>query len=300
MHSLQERTSRDITSLCVRYKETGDPKLREQLVLQHVHLVKWAVDRVAYTGTTAADRDDLISEGMVGLIDAIDRYDPDRGIQLSTFATFRIRGQIADALRSRDLLPRSARRRVRELQEAVNRYTAASGHLPDEEQLASMLGESLDDVRRTLVDASLEIHSLDAPRGPDDERLSLLGMLPSPPETEPDTRHEDEELRAELRKALTELPERQRLILSLYYVEDLTMKEIGQVLGVSESRISQLHAQAIVSLRALLRQAGYVQSCGDGDSDPTVDGATEDRAAQRETADATSRVRHPEGWWVPT
>lgn len=257
----------DDGTLWLEYRTSKDPALREELVLRNAHLVQWAVDRIPYSPSSVADREDLISEGIIGLIEAIDRYDPTRGIQLSTYATFRIRGQIADALRSRDLLPRSARQRVRELQEAADRYTSANGQPPTDDELAELLCLSQDELRRTMNDASVEIASLDAPCL-DDENCSLLATLRASSQTEPHARQEREDLLHALRSALEELPQRQRLVLSLYYVEELTMKEIGQVLDVSESRVSQLHAQAIISLRALLRRDGYLERVPDDEKPP--------------------------------
>jgi len=249
----------DSAQMWARYAESRDPTLRQKLITQNVHLVRYVVERLGF-GVSSLDREDLVSEGIVGLIDAVDRFDPQRGIQFVTYATIRIRGQILDALRTRDMLPRSARRRVKGLQDAVQSLVTTLGEPPSEEQLADYLSVSVEQVQQTLRDASLEICSLDAPLADDGETFSLQSLIEAPDECEPAEHHDRAELREEVRAALRKLPERQQLLLSLYYVEELTMREIGEVLSISESRVSQLHAQAILNLRALLEATGYIET----------------------------------------
>ena len=241
-----------------RFVATRDPELRHQLILQHVHLVKHVVNRMGFNGSPPFDKEDLIGDGILGLINAVDRFDPTRGTQFVTYATIRIRGQILDALRNRDLLPRPARQRVKQLEAAATALVGMLGCPPTEEQLAEYLGLTLDQLRQTLTDASFEIWSMDAPLSDGAEGFALRSLLKAPDESQPAARHEVSELREEIREALRQLPHRQKVLLSLYYYEELTMKEIGEVLSISESRVSQLHAQAIVSLRSLLRAAGIV------------------------------------------
>lgn len=249
----------DTKQMWARYAESHDPAIRQQLITQNVHLVRYVVERLGF-GVSYQDREDLVSEGIVGLIDAVDRFDTKRGIQFVTYATIRIRGQILDALRTRDLLPRSARRRVKGLQDAVQSLVGSLGEPPTEEQLAEYMNVSPEQLQQTLRDASLEICSLDAPLVEDGETFSLQNVLQASEECEPAEQHDRAELREEMRVALKKLPERQQLLLSLYYTEELTMREIGEVLSISESRVSQLHAQAILNLRALLETAGYIES----------------------------------------
>lgn len=248
----------DTKQIWERYDETRDPELRQEIITRNMHLVRYAVERLGF-GVSYLDREDLISEGIIGLIDAVDRFDPKRGIQFVTYATIRIRGQILDALRTRDLLPRSARRRVKGMQEAVQTLVATLGEPPTEEQLAEYMNVSAEQLQQTLCDASLEICSLDAPLVEDGETFSLQNLIEASEEFEPAEQQARAELHEEMRLAIRKLPERQQLLLSLYYVEELTMREIGEVLSVSESRVSQLHAQAVANLRALLETAGYIE-----------------------------------------
>jgi len=248
--------------------------------MQHVHLVKHVVHRMGFNGSPPFDREDLIGDGILGLINAVDRFDPERGIQFVTYATIRIRGQILDSLRSRDLLPRPARQRVKHLEEAVTELIGTFGLPPTEEQLAQHLGLSLDQLRQTLMDASFEIWSMDAPLAEGAQGFCLQNLLRASEESEPSVRHDLREMREQIRCALRQLPHRQRVLLSLYYYEELTMKEIGEILSISESRVSQLHAQAILSLRSLLRTAGVVTTW----REPSV------RAAARNHASTPSSI----------
>lgn len=249
----------DAKQLWARYAESRDPALRQELITQNMHLVRYVVERLGF-GVSTLDREDLVSEGAIGLIDAVDRFDPNRGIQFVTYATIRIRGQILDALRTRDMLPRSARRRVKGMQDAVQALVATLGEAPSEEQLAEYMNISAEQLQQTLCDASLEICSLDAPLVEDGETFSLQNLIEASEDCEPAQHHDRAALLEEMRLALRRLPERQQLLLSLYYVEELTMREIGEVLSVSESRVSQLHAQAVMNLRALLETAGYIET----------------------------------------
>lgn len=239
-----------------RFVASRDPELRRQLILQYVHLVSHVVHRMGYDGSPPFDKEDLVSDGILGLISAVDRFDPGRGIQFVTYATIRIRGQILDALRTRDLLPRPARQRVKRLQDAITALIGILGVPPTEEELAEHLSLTLDQLRQTLMDASFEIWSMDAPLSDDAQGFCLQNVLKSSDESQPAVCQEMTELRDQIRDALHQLPHRQRVLLSLYYYEELTMKDIGKVLGISESRVSQLHAQAILSLRSLLRTSG--------------------------------------------
>ena len=241
-----------------RFVASRDPELRRQLILQYVHLVSHVVHRMGYDGSPPFDKEDLVSDGILGLISAVDRFDPGRGIQFVTYATIRIRGQILDALRTRDLLPRPARQRVKQLQEAITALIGILGVPPTEEQLAAHLRLTLDQLRQTLMDASFEIWSMDAPLSDDAQGFSLQNVLKAPDESQPAVRQEMTEVRDQIRDALHQLPHRQRVLLSLYYYEELTMKDVGKILGISESRVSQLHAQAILSLRSLLRTSGVM------------------------------------------
>jgi len=241
-----------------RFVATRDPELRCQLILEHVHLVENVVRAAGWGRSSHLDREDLVGEGMLGLIDAVDRFDPERGLRFSIYATLRIRGQILDSLRARDLLPRPARRRVKQLGEAVSALTGESADPLTDAQLAERLRWAPSQLRRTRLDANAKIQSMDEPLGDDGQGPPLRVFLKAPDECQPAVLQEMSEVREQIRDALRQLPQRQQILLSLYYCEELTMTEIGHVLGVCESRVSQLHAQAIQQLRALLRSSGVL------------------------------------------
>ncbi len=238
----------DDSALWARYAANHEAAIREELILRYVPLVRFVIGRLGIE--YGAEYDDLVSQGLLGLIDAVDHFDLERGTSFSTYATYRIRGRILDGLRSLDLLSRPARQRVRQLQTAMNDLHQQLGRAPEEAELAAHLGLETTAVRHTLNDAGRVLLSLDSPGEDDDSDLheSLADDSESPLEA-----LAENDLRAELLQAITSLPEREQQILSLYYREELTMKEIGQVLDLSESRVCQIHAKAVLALRSALQ-----------------------------------------------
>jgi RNA polymerase sigma factor FliA len=222
---------------------------RETLIEDHLPQVRYLAERIAAKLPTWVELDDLIGAGMLGLLDAVDKYDASRGVKFKTYAELRIRGAILDSLRDVDWAPRSLRRRAREVEAAYAQIEAQTGSASDE-QVASALNISLAEFHQLLQDLrSLSITNLDSDE--DDENRSMprqnLGHHNTPGVT-----YETTEIRENLAHAIDRLPPRQREVVALYYVEELTMKEVGAALGVTESRVSQLHTQAVVKLRSTL------------------------------------------------
>lgn len=224
---------------------------REALIMSHLPKVKYIADRIAAKLPPSVARDDLYGAGVVGLIDAVERYDASRGVAFTTFAELRVRGAILDNLRSLDWAPRSTRRRSREVQAAFARVEQENNRAASAEEVAAFMNIPVAD----LYDAMQEMHGLTVTNIDDaDERTGLTPLDtvrdggPSPIDS-----FESEEQRKLLSTAIGRLPERERQVIALYYVEELTMKEIGEVLQVTESRVSQLRTQAIVRLRAGIR-----------------------------------------------
>lgn len=232
-------------ALWTRYLSTRDPGLREELILRYVPLVRYVLNRLSLE--PGPEFEDLSSQGLLGLIEAVDRYDPARGTSFSTYATHRIRGHILDSLRALDVLSRSARRRVRLLESAISDLSLRLGRTPEDQELAGHLGLGLDDLQQSMQDASRVMLSLDTPEGDSDPYDYVASDAPDMLENlaENDTK-------AEVVAALAALPERDQLILSLYYRNGLTMKEIGSVLNISESRVCQLHGRILLNLRSQL------------------------------------------------
>lgn len=233
--------------------------LRDELILSYTPLVRFVVGRLGIPATSMLDADDLVSYGMIGLINAVDRFDPSRGVRFEAFAMARIRGAVIDQLRVLNWLPRSAVARVRQIETAMATLEQRLGRPAKEQEAAAEIGVSTQRYRQMLMEAGIVVLSLDAPLGSlgqDDEVASLGDLLEDSRSPGPHEQVEQGELATSLRNAIERLPERERLLLSLYYHEELTMKEISMLMEVSESRVCQLHMQAVLRLRATLH--GYV------------------------------------------
>jgi RNA polymerase sigma factor for flagellar operon FliA len=247
---------RDDSELIVQFCATHDPGLRDEVVLRYVPLVHFVLGRLGMSQALGPDYEDAASQGLLGLIEAVDRYNPAFGAQFSTYATLRIRGKVIDHLRSQDWLSRGARQRARLVQDGIAELWVQLGRAPTDQELAAHLKLDQDKLRRALVDGSRTFVSLDMVISAEgDDQASLHELLPDENGLEPPESYEEQELQARLGQAIRSLPEREQLVLSLYYYEDLTFKEIGAVLEVSESRVCQLHGRAVLSLRAFLERS---------------------------------------------
>ena len=237
--------------LWARYAEDRAPELREQLILQYAPLVKYVIGRLAISLPAIIDYEDILSYGTIGLIEAVERYDHEKGVKFETYAISRIRGAIIDALRSLDRLPRSVRQKAKNADAAVQALIAQLGRDPTDQEVAEALGIPVERHLKDIVDASWVTISLDtvgAVDGDDDGPGEI--PVPDPDADEFPMALEQEELIRDLTDSIGDLPEREQLVLSLYYKEELTMREISTVLGVSESRVCQLHARSLTRLRA--------------------------------------------------
>ncbi len=243
--------------LWVRLRE-GDRSARDELVVRYAPLVKYVIGRMAISLPAAMDSDDVLSAGTLGLLHAIDRFDPDQGVRFETYALQRIRGAIIDAIRSLSPLSRGAGRRARLLEDTAAALAQRLGRAPTQEEISLELGINQAELGRMLLESAHIIVSLDgASSGPDDEGevQSLGDLLHDPDQANAAEVVEDNELIDRLAGAIDLLPPRDRLVLNLYYHDELTLKEISRVIAVSESRVSQIHTAAVLKLRALLRAA---------------------------------------------
>jgi RNA polymerase sigma factor for flagellar operon FliA len=225
---------------------------RDQLLIEHLPTVRYIARRIHERLPQHVELDDLVSAGVVGLIDAFAKFDHGKKVQFKSYAQFRIRGAILDSLRTLDWSPRELRRKGRAVEEAIRSVTQRLGRAPLEQEIATEMELSIENYQQLLGDLKgLEIGSLHMERSEDsgDEELAYI---PGSPEEDPLFRCLKGELKQCLIDAIEELPEKERLVLTLYYYEELTMKEIGQVLGVVESRVSQIHSAAVIRLRVAL------------------------------------------------
>ena len=226
---------------------------QERLLLEHLPIVRFLARRIHERLPQHVDLEDLVSAGVVGLMDALTKFDPAKKVQFRSYAQFRIRGAILDSLRTLDWSPRALRRRGRAAEEAVRALTARLGRSPGESEVAAEMGVSLEEYQSLLGDLKgLEIGTLHVEHQEDSEEEELA-YIPGRPEEDPLFCCLRGELQDKLAEAIERLPERERLVMTLYYFEELTMREIGLALGVVESRVSQIHAGAIVHLRSALQ-----------------------------------------------
>lgn len=235
------------TSLAARGSEE-----EEQRMVDHLPLVRFIARRIHERLPQHVPLEDLIGAGVLGLVDAFHKYDPAKQVQFRSYAQFRIRGAILDSLRTLDWGPRELRRKGRAVEQAIQDLTARLSRAPEEAEVAKELGMKLGEYQALLGDLkSLEIGSLQAERN-EESGEEEIAYVANRPEDDPLFRCLRGEMRQRLADAVGQLPERERLVMSLYYYEELTMKEIGLILGVVESRVSQIHASAVLHLRACL------------------------------------------------
>ena len=225
----------------------------ERLLLEHLPIVRFLARRIHERLPQHVEIEDLISAGVVGLMDAFTKFDPRKKVQFRSYAQFRIRGAILDSLRTLDWSPRDLRRKGRAVEKAIGLLTGQLGRSPTEMEIAAELGLSLEDYHGLLGDLKgLEIGTLNVEHS-EDSGEEELAYVPGRSDEDPLFCCLRGELKEKLVEAIDRLPERERLVMTLYYYEELTMREIGQALGVVESRVSQIHSSAVVYLRAALR-----------------------------------------------
>lgn len=268
-----------------------DPAAREKILLEHMPVVRYIARRIHERLPQHLEMEDLVGAGMVGLMDAFNKFDAAKNIQFRTYAQFRIRGAILDSLRTLDWSPRDLRRKGRAIEEAIRALSNRLGRAPSEVEISGELAMSLGEYQLLLGELKgLEIGSLHVERS-EDSGEDELAYVPNPPEEDPLFFCLQGEMRTRLADAITNLPERERLVLTLYYHEEMTMKEIGLTLNVVESRVSQIHSSAVLRLRAELCSpaAGKENSGGQGGGRKAAGPRREPRSAAAEPQPARSR-----------
>ena len=241
------------------YKKNGSPESRDALILNYSPLVKYVAGRVAVGLPANIEQADLISYGIFGLIDAIDKYDQSRGIKFETYAISRIRGAIIDELRAIDWVPRSVRFKAREVEKAYQALENKLKRPPSDAEIAGEMGITVDELNHIYTQLSTvsmvaldELMSVDGGQG---DKLALVDTIEDTRTASPMEAFESEEMKSILAEAINRLPEREKIVVTLYYFEGLTLAQIGEVLGVTESRICQMHTKAVLGLKGKISEA---------------------------------------------
>lgn len=254
---MSEISESSIQKAWTQYKQSGDPDAREHLLIAYAPLVRHVANRVAIGLPSSIDTDDLMSYGFFGLSDALERFDPERAVKFETYASQRIRGSMIDGLRAIDWVPRSVRQKAKEIERAIAQLEAQNGRQPQDGEVAEFLGIGTKEYQDRLSEVkAVSLASLDevwsGGESDDEGSLSLGQMIQDASSADPASQVADDDVKRILAESIDRLPERERLVISLYYYEELTLREIGEVLSVSESRVSQLHTRAMLRLRASL------------------------------------------------
>lgn len=239
------------------FKKHPTNELKDKLILNYSPLVKYVAGRVSASLPSNIEIADLTAYGMFGLIDAVEKFDPKRQVKFETYAISRIKGAIVDELRAIDWVPRSIRQAGRDLEQSYQSLQLKLRRAPSDDEVAEHMGVSVDklyDIYNKLSSSSMmALEEVKAFDGPSDDRMSLIDMLEDQKVDDPQEAFENKELKDALSKAIQKLPEREKIIVTLYYYEGLTLKEIGEILGITESRVSQLRTKATVYLKSTLK-----------------------------------------------
>jgi RNA polymerase sigma factor for flagellar operon FliA len=239
--------------LWAQYKQTRDQRIKDALIMKYASFVKYVAGRIAVNLPSNVEFDDLVSYGILGLIDAIDKYDPERKVKFKTYAKTRIRGAIFDELRVLDWTPRSIRQKARKLEKAYAKLEGKLGRDATDEEIAEFLKIDISELHKLFDETKKSLLlSLDEIFYDDEEGSSRFDFVENQKSDNPQAKIEEAEAKQILADAISKLSERERMVITLYYYEDLTSKEIGKILGVSDSRVSQLHTKAILRLRGRL------------------------------------------------
>ena len=241
----------------LRYQRSANPEIRARLLKKYLPLVRNVAGRMAIGFPRSVELSDLINTGVIGLVEAFGNFDPDRGVKFETYAVPRIRGAILDELRALDWVPRSTRARSREIERAVMSLENDHGRYPSSRELAKKLGCTIDELMSALGDVSnSSLLSLDETvyREDDNHQVPRIETVKDKSRINALGEMEKMELRSFLVTAMDKLTEQEKLVIALYYFEELTLKEIGEVMSISESRVSQIHTKAVIKLRGMIRE----------------------------------------------
>ena len=250
-----KRISEDeLTSLWETYlNDKTDKSARDMLIVQYIYLIRYVVGRVKVTLPATISIEDIAGYGVEGLINAIERYSPQKNTRFETYALIRIRGAILDRIRAQDFLPRSVRKKIKDIKSAQEHLKQELGRMPTTQEVAEYIDMEPEKVIQ-LLSEDTTMTSLYDKKGSNEDSVEIIDTIEDTNKLNPQEQAEEKNVKQELEKALLRLPERERVIMVLYYQENLTLKEIGETIGMSESRVCQLHAQSIMKLKNILSE----------------------------------------------
>ncbi len=253
-NNIKRLSEDELASLWEEYlKDKTNKSIRDTLIVQYIYLIRYVVGRVKVTLPSTISIEDIAGYGVEGLINAIERYSPQKNTRFETYALIRIRGAILDKIRAQDFLPRSVRKKIKDIKNAQEYLKQELGRMPTTSEIASYLDMEPDKVLQ-LLSEDTTMTSLYDRKGNTDDSLEIIDTIEDTNKLNPQEQAEEQNVKQQLEKALRRLPERERIIMVLYYQENMTLKEIGSTINMSESRVCQLHAQAIMKLKNILSE----------------------------------------------
>ncbi len=253
-NNIKRLTEDELAALWQEYlKDKSNKAVRDTLIVQYIYLIRYVVGRVKVTLPATISVEDIAGYGVEGLINAIERYSPQKNTRFETYALIRIRGSILDRIRSQDFLPRSVRKKIKDIKNAQEHLKQELGRMPTTQEVAGFLDMDPEKVTQILSEDTT-MTSLYDKKGSTDDSVEIIDTIQDTNKLNPQEQAEEKNVKQELEKALRRLPERERIIMVLYYQENMTLKEIGETINMSESRVCQLHAQAIMKLKNILSE----------------------------------------------
>lgn len=253
-NNIKRLSEDELTALWEEYlKDKTNKAARDTLIVQYIYLIRYVVGRVKITLPATISIEDIAGYGVEGLINAIERYSPQKNTRFETYALIRIRGAILDRIRAQDFLPRSVRKKIKDIKAAQEKLKQDLGRMPTTTEVANYLDMEPDKVNQLLAEDTT-MTSLYDKRGNTDDSVEIIDTIQDENKLNPQEKAEEQNVKQELEKALKRLPERERIIMVLYYQENMTLKEIGETINMSESRVCQLHAQGIMKLKNILSE----------------------------------------------
>lgn len=253
-NNIKRLSENELTELWDKYlADKSNKQSRDALIVQYIYLVRYAVGRIKVSLPATISVEDITGYGVEGLINAVERFSPLKNARFETYALIRIRGAILDKIRSQDFLPRSVRKKIKEVKQAAEILKQEYGRVPTSSEIANYLNMDVEKVN-TIMAEDVTITSIYDKRGSSEDSMEIIDTIEDSTKLNPQERLEEKNVKTDLQKALLRLPERERVLMVLYYQENMTMKEIGATLNMSESRVCQLHAQAIMKLKNIFSE----------------------------------------------